>query len=283
MEIGGLVGEEEIDPRRIDHVEERLEMIKGLKKKYGDDIAAILAYKERAEEDLERLTNSEEWAKKLEGELANLRADLIVACEALSAARYAAAKEYSDAALLHVRDLGMANARFVIEVEPPEEGFEEDRLTAEGFDMVRFLFSANPGEPVKPLARIASGGEMSRVMLALKSVTAGEIGCLIFDEIDTGVSGRMAQAVGEKIARIAKGRQVICVTHLPQIACMADEQYVVYKTEQDGRAGTRVERLDGQGRVAEIARLVGGADGEEAAREHAASMLKAAAARKKKL
>ncbi len=283
MEIGALSEEEDADPRRADAIEQRLDDIRALKRKYGDDIPGILAYRDEAEEELDRLNHGEEWAKQLEENIAQLRVKLLAACEALSAARAQAAERYGAEVLAQLSDLGMGKAKFIIEVEPPEEGFEDGHFSASGYDRVRFLFSANAGEPVKPLSRIASGGEMSRTMLALKSVSAGEVGCLIFDEIDTGISGRMAQAVGEKIARIARGRQIICVTHLPQIACMADEQYAVYKTEQCGRAETRVEKLDREGRVAEIARLVGGADGEAAAHEHAEGMLRAAAARKKEI
>ena len=280
QEIASFSDEDAVDPRRIDAIEQRMDGIRSLKRKYGDSIEAILAYKERAEEELDKLRNGEQWAKKLEGQIASLREALAVACGELSAVRAVAAKRYGSDVLAHLADLGMSGARFLIEVEPPEEGFEEERFTASGYDRVRFLFSANAGEPVRPLARIASGGEMSRVMLALKSVSAGSIGCLIFDEIDTGVSGRMAQAVGEKIARLAQGRQVICITHLPQIACMADAQYIVFKTEKEGRAGTFVEKLDKQGRVREVARLVGGADGEQAAEQHALGMLEAAQRRK---
>lgn len=283
QEVAAVAGDEEVDPRRVDRVERRLDDIRTLKRKYGDDIEGILAYRENAEEELDRLRNGEAWAEKQEGIIAALREKLLAACERLSQARAEAAQRYGGEVLSQLADLGMANARFAIEVEPPEEGFEEERLSATGYDSVRFLFSANAGEPVKPLARIASGGEMSRVMLALKSVSAGDIGCLIFDEIDTGVSGRMAQAVGEKIARIAKGRQVVCVTHLPQIACMADAQYVVYKEETGGRAGTYVKLLDDEGRIDEIARLVGGANGEDAARAHARGMLQAAEKRKAEL
>ena len=154
-----------------------------------------------------------------------------------------------------------------------------------GTDVVELVISPNPGEPLKPMASIASGGELARIMLAFKTVQnqQGGAGTMVFDEIDTGVSGRMAQAVGEKMARIGFAKQVICVTHLPQIAAIGDRQYLVEKNEENGRTGTNVRLLDDDGRAAEISRLVGGADDDGSALDHARSMLKQAAKRKAEL
>ena len=155
---------------------------------------------------------------------------------------------------------------------------------ADGADEVEFILSPNPGEPMKPLSAIASGGEISRIMLAMKAISAENEGVdtMIFDEIDTGVSGRMAQTVGEKMCALGRSRQVICVTHLAQIAALGDSQYLVEKTVKDGHTGSSVRRLDEEGRVGELARLVGGADDSASGREHARSMLAAAETLKKK-
>ena len=152
-----------------------------------------------------------------------------------------------------------------------------------GDDEVSFMISPNPGEPLRPLAKIASGGELSRLMLALKNMEASHAGvdCMVFDEIDTGISGRVAQAVAEKMANIAATRQVLCVTHLPQLAAMADVPLLVRKEVVDGRTYTRVQRLDAEAHAAEVARMLGGADGSmESALSHARSMISSAAERK---
>lgn len=282
-ELSSLLEDEEQDRSMdLDRIEQRLDDIRSLKHKYGDSIEEILTFRDKAEEDHENLAGSEERAQALEKEIAGLEGELRIQCAALSKLRKQLAKEYAAQVLGHIRDLGMGNAQFEVQVDPPKQGEEAAAYTPNGYDQIKFLFSANAGEPVKDLARIASGGEMSRVMLALKNVSADTdtVGCLIFDEIDTGISGRMAQVVGEKIARIAHGRQVICVTHLPQIACMADVQYVVEKQDKDGRAQTLVRRLDEQGRIEEVARLVGGS---QSGVEHARSMLKEAESLRKKL
>jgi DNA repair protein RecN (Recombination protein N) len=167
----------------------------------------------------------------------------------------------------------MGLTRFEVEIRPGE-------FTAHGADEIQFMISPNPGEPVKPLAAIASGGELSRIMLAFKAIAADEGGVpsMVFDEVDAGVSGHMAQAVGEKMAAIARRRQVICVTHLPQIAALAGAHYLVEKTVEDQRTGSTVRRLDRQGRVEELSRLIGGAGDPQSGRRHAAHMLDAAQA-----
>ena len=172
-------------------------------------------------------------------------------------------------------DLGMAKTVFQAAFAPKPEG-RMPMPQASGDDSVEFMICPNPGEPMKPLSRIASGGELSRLMLAIKSLEAERagVGCMVFDEIDTGISGRMAQVVAEKMALIARNRQVLCVTHLPQIAAMAEHQFLVEKNAEDGRTNTTVTNLNRQQRIAEVARMLGGAGGsEESAMSHAAHML----------
>ena len=169
-----------------------------------------------------------------------------------------------------LRDLGMGKTRFEIRVDP------EPKPTANGSDRVEFMISPNPGEPLKSLASIASGGELSRIMLAMKAIAMDVDGVdsMVFDEIDTGVSGRMAQVVGEKMCRIACNRQVLCVTHLPQIAALGNAHYIVEKRTDGERTETNVKRLDDEGRIREISRLVGGAEDSESSLSHAAHMLR---------
>ena len=187
---------------------------------------------------------------------------------ALTAARKAAAAELEARILRELRDLDMNKVRFAIDFSPREPG-------ADGCDTVRFLMSANVGEDLRPIARIASGGELARIMLALKNVLAEQesVGTLVFDEVDTGVSGRAAQKVAEKLAQVSRRKQVLCVTHLPQLAAMADTHFSVEKGERDGRTYTKVERLSKEGREEELSRLIGGAQVSEALRRSAAELL----------
>ena len=170
----------------------------------------------------------------------------------------------------------MSKVRFQVRFLIPEQ--DKQRLSPQGADAVEFLISPNPGEPLKPLSSTASGGELSRVMLAIKAVMADreQVGTMIFDEVDTGVSGRMAQVVGEKMASIGKSRQVIAVSHLPQIAALGSAHYLVEKTVADGRTVSSVKKLDEEGRARELARMVGGADDMESGLQHARNMLAAA-------
>lgn len=177
-------------------------------------------------------------------------------------------------------DLGMEKTVFQVAFAPKPEG-RQPMPQIGGDDSVQFMISPNPGEPLKPLSKIASGGELSRLMLAIKTLEAekGGVGCMVFDEIDTGISGRMAQVVAEKMAAIAAARQVLCVTHLPQIAAMAAHQFLVEKHVEDGRTNTSVRMLERDERTGEIARMLGGADGSgDSARSHADHMLDQAAA-----
>ncbi|MGE5587154.1 MAG: DNA repair protein RecN, partial [Clostridia bacterium] len=254
-----------------------------LRRKYGDTVDEILEFRRRIGEELERASSSEEEMAKIEGELARLRASLGTLCASLHEVRVRAARALEQRVEAELADLNMGSAKFRVSfssTEDPRGVPVGDKFLAvgpNGTDAVEFLLSANPGEPVKPLARIASGGETSRVMLALKSCLASvdEVGTLIFDEIDTGIGGRTATAVGEKLASTSRVRQVVCVTHLAQIACMADVHYGISKVEKDGRTLTVVERLEGEARIAEIARMLGGAELTPTTFKHAKEMLRA--------
>lgn len=195
----------------------------------------------------------------------------------LTRARREAARQLSSRVGAELTDLGMASARFEVAISVPE-GATFAHLTPRGWDRVEFLFSPNPGEPVKPLAKIVSGGEMSRIMLALKVILARVDGVptLVFDEVDTGISGRAAQAVGEKLARIGGDRQVLCVTHLPQVASLADMHFQISKESHSGRTLTDVQALDEGGRVEELSRMIGGAEVSPFTIEAARDMLRRA-------
>ena len=245
-------------PGQLDDVEERLDLLHRLKRKYGADEEEMLAYLDRCQTELDNIQFSDERREKLEREVAQAVQEAQQEAEQLSKARQKAAKELSRRIQQELSDLDMPRVRFEVEFGPVEG---EDGLNEFGMDRVRFLMSANLGEDLKPINRIASGGELSRIMLALKNVLA-ETDCvttMVFDEVDTGVSGRAATKVAQKLSQVARGRQVLCVTHLPQIAAMGDVHFSVEKGERDGRTYTRVEQLDRPRRREELARLSGGA------------------------
>lgn len=265
------------NPARLAKVEARLDQISGLKRKYGDSIAEMLAYLAQIEQDLDRLAHSQELIDQLRTEEAGLGARAEGLAAELTRGRRAAATQLGARVVKELADLGMTNARFEVVVEPPA-GATFHHVSPRGWDRVEFLFSPNLGEPLKPLAKIVSGGEMSRIMLALKVILARVDGVpsLVFDEIDTGISGRAAQAVGEKLARIAGDRQVLCVTHLPQVAALADTHFLIAKKAEAGRTYTQVEAMDEAGRVDELARMIGGAEVSPFTIEAARDMLRQA-------
>ncbi|HYF79853.1 MAG TPA: DNA repair protein RecN, partial [Symbiobacteriaceae bacterium] len=265
------------NPDRLTKVESRLDQIGSLKRKYGDSVEEMLAYLAQIQQELDRLTHSQELIDGLKVEEARLGARAEELAAQLTMARREAAGQLSARVVRELADLGMANARFEVVVEHPA-GASFHHVTHRGWDRVEFLFSPNLGEPLKQLARIISGGEMSRIMLALKVILAKVDGVptLVFDEIDTGISGRAAQAVGEKLARIARDRQVLCVTHLPQVAALADNHFLIAKTAEAGRTVTNVASLDEEGRTDEIARMIGGAEVSPFTIEAARDMLRQA-------
>ena len=265
----------EFDPRRAEQVENRLDLIRRLERKHGDTVEAVLARQEAMQEEYDRFTSMDQQVAEMGREHKRLLAAYRALARQLTEARKALAEAFEKRMMGELRDLGMEKTVFSVAFAAPPQG-RQPMPQPQGDDQVEFMISPNPGEPLKPLSKIASGGELSRLMLAIKSLEAekGGVGCMVFDEIDTGISGRMAQVVAEKMANIARSRQVICVTHLPQIAAMADHQFLVEKRVADGRTNTSVRLLTPQERIGEVARMLGGAEDTLAsAQSHAATML----------
>jgi len=257
------------DPARLAEVESRLDLISGLKRKYGASVEEVLAYGERARAELERLARSAELLEQLKARAEEERGALVRAAAELSQLRREVAAGLARAVEVSLADLGMGKTKFEVGFTP------EDPPGPRGAEKVEFLIAPNPGEPPKPLARIASGGELSRIMLALKTILAesDEIPTMIFDEIDSGVGGGAAQAVGEKLAALALGRQVLCVTHLARIASLADAHHFITKETVDGRTHTVVTTLGPDERRAEIARMLAGHPPTPITLAHAQEML----------
>ena len=267
-------------PERLAQVEDRLALLDRLKRKYGSSVDEVIAYGVEVARKLNELENREDVLRDLKKQLAAAAAAYLAAAQAISRKRYAAAKELQKLVEAEIGQLAM-RAHFRIEVS----GSDEPAIwTASGFDQVAYLISPNPGEPLRPVEQIASGGELSRVMLALKatietgrkSKTAGlSQRTLVFDEIDTGIGGRAAEAVGKKLKALARSNQVLCITHLPQIASFAEHHYLIEKREAGGRAKTSVRALSAEERTEEIARMLSGAKLTETSRQHAEQLLKA--------
>ena len=278
-ELQSLLDDLDIEPQLLDKIAGRLDLIGRLERKYGATVEEVIAFGASAESRLNELRQGDESISALKKQYKEADAKLREACGALTALRKAAAEQLAAAICGQLKDLGMGKTRFEVRVDP------EPKPTAAGMDRVEFMISPNPGEPMKPLASIASGGEISRVMLALKaiSVDAEGVDAMVFDEIDTGVSGRMAQVVGEKMCLIARSRQVLSITHLPQIAALGDAHFLVEKFAGEDRTDTHVRLLDDEGRAHELARLVGGASETQSSLSHARNMLQEAAARKREL
>lgn len=263
----------DFDPRRIDELESRLDVIDALKHKYGRTVDEVLAFAENARKELEELTGDASKREALEEKKKMLLNEYSEAASKLTEARKRSAEKLCELAQKQLADLGMKKAKLSAEFIPID-----DEPREEGSDQVQLLLSANEGEPLKPLSKVASGGELSRIMLALKTVIndADEIPTLIFDEVDTGISGAAANTVGMKMKKIASRHQVLCVTHLPQIAAFADTHFVVSKHEIDGRTITTVKQLADSERPAELARIMGAESGSSAAESHAAELIKKA-------
>ena len=255
--VRDLRGTLDFYPGELDEIEERLDRLYRLKKKYGGTVAEMLAYLDRCRGELDAIQFSEDRLNRLDKELEKALGKAVKLGEALSARRHRAAEELAKRIQSELKALDMPKVRFQVEFAPKDA---PDGMDASGMDTVRFLMSANVGEALKPINRIASGGELSRIMLALKNVLAEteQVSTLIFDEVDTGVSGRAAVKVAQKLFQVSQGRQVLCVTHLPQIAAMGEVHFSVEKGEAEGRTFTRVERLDRFRRKEELARLSGG-------------------------
>lgn len=278
-ELRDILDHMESDPELIEKVSKRLETIDRLERKYGPNLDDVLNFYASAVERLESIQTGDAHIDALKAELAKKDAELDEVCTLLTASRRELAQRLAQAVMQQLRDLGMGRARLEIRIE------SLPRPTANGLDSVEFLISANPGEPLKPMASVASGGELSRIMLALKAISmeADGVDSMVFDEIDTGVSGRMAQTVGEKMCAIARDHQVLCVTHLPQIAALGDAHFVVEKHTDGTTTETLVRQLDSEGRIHELSRLVGGAEDSTSSLSHAKHMLEDAECVRRKL
>ena len=292
----------EASPERLAEIEDRLALIDRLKRKYGPNLQDVIALGDELERKLNEIENKDEILRKLHLDLASAAGHYLQAARTVSRRRHEAARKLEKLVESEINELAM-KAHFKVEVSGTDE---ELNWTARGFDQVRYLISANPGEPLGPVDEIASGGELSRVMLALKtSVEAGHarhssrngkragapplstssgdkvesnrVGSrtLVFDEIDAGIGGRAAEAVGKKLKQLSRTKQVLCITHLPQIASFADQHYLIEKRETAGRTKTSVRPLDAEERTREIARMISGAKLSETSLKHAEQMLKA--------
>ncbi len=259
------------DPARLSEIEDRLALIHRLQRKHGATVSDVLARQDQIREELDALENRDERLAELEREVERARGEAEAKAAELSSARERAAEELATAAHPRLGELGMEAARLSVVIEPRE-------LSHDGADRVEFLLAANRGERAKPLAKIASGGELSRIMLALKLVLrrADTVGTYVFDEVDAGIGGAAAEVVGRQIRGVAEGRQVLCVTHLPQIAVLADAHLHVSKLEQDGRTETFASALSPEARREEIARMLGGVRVTDSARAHADELLQEA-------
>ncbi|MGE6488473.1 DNA repair protein RecN [Paenisporosarcina sp. NPDC076898] len=269
--------ESEFDEERLNVIEERLAAIQSLKRKYGDSIEEILLYRQKIGDELDALVNRDERIQQRQKALDQVEKDLEVESKELTLIRKKAAKKLSEAIVVQLRELFMEKATFEV-IFKSTNIFDKN-----GKDDVSFYMSTNVGEPAKPISKIASGGELSRMMLALKGIFSKHQGItsIIFDEVDTGVSGRVAQAIAEKIANISRSSQVLCITHLPQVAAMADQQLLIEKQVMGKRTMTKLTAVTGQDRVQELSRMMSGAEITSLTLEHASELLSIAEQRKK--
>ncbi|AOY77076.1 DNA repair protein RecN [Clostridium formicaceticum] len=260
MEVRNYKDGIDFHPETLQEIEKRLDILNNLKRKYGASIEEILDYKEKIQQELDDYTYSEEKIEEIKKEIQKEQKELQDLSLEISSLRNKAAKSFEDELIDILQSLNMKKVSFSIKITQPTDPDGEYRITAKGLDKVEFMLSSNAGEPLKPLSKVASGGEMSRVMLALKTILAHVDGIptLIFDEIDSGISGLTAQTVGEKLYHISKNRQVICITHLPQIAAMADTHFLIEKETEDNTTKTHINKLDQKTRLYELGRLLGG-------------------------
>jgi DNA repair protein RecN (Recombination protein N) len=268
----------EYDPQRLNEIEDRLNEINQLKRKYGKTIEEILEYAAKIEEEIETLQNKETHIGELEKELASIKRDLTLEAKQLTELRQKWAEKLTRLIHKELKELYMAKTVFEVRFETDLDSFKQT-----GADYVEFYLTTNPGEPLKPLSKVASGGELSRIMLALKSIFSKHQGVtsIIFDEVDTGVSGRVAQAIAEKIYKVAVNSQVLCISHLPQVAAMADTHLFISKTIKGGRTKTTVTPLDAEEKIKEIGRMISGVEITDLTKQHAEELLLLAAENKK--
>ncbi len=263
----------EYDPQRLIEIEDRLTEINGLKRKYGKTVEEVMEYAAKIEEEIETLQNKETHIDKLQKEVAALKKDLLVEAEELSQLRRKAALKLTKLIHKELKELYMEKTVFEVRFDSEPESFLKN-----GIDRAEFYLSTNPGEPLKLLSKIASGGELSRIMLALKSIFSKHQGVtsIIFDEVDTGVSGRVAQAIAEKIHHVSVNSQVLCISHLPQVAAMADTHLFIAKKTKDGRTKTTVKPLTEDEKIKEIGRMISGVEITDLTKEHARELLQLA-------
>ncbi|MDN6291517.1 MAG: DNA repair protein RecN [Tetragenococcus halophilus] len=269
-EVSNILDQMELDEGRLEEVNARLEVIRQLKRKYGESIAAVLSYDEKISAELEQVDVTGNKLEEMQTALDQKHQNVWEIAESLHTQRKQIAQKLEKDILQELSDLYLENTQFEVRF------FEEKKeLNRNGLDQLEFYLTTNPGEPLKPLAKVASGGELSRMLLALKSIfsKAQEKTSIVFDEVDTGVSGRVAQAIAEKISGIAYGSQVLCITHLPQVAAAGDYQYLISKEVQSGRTKTTVQEIDTTERVQEIARMLSGAEITDLTMENAKEML----------
>ena len=259
----------DFDSRSADKIEERLEVVRNILRKYGGSFESLQHFYEEAVNEAQMLSNATERVEELEKEIEKAAKDLLVSTKKLSEERRKVADKFEKDITKELCDLGMGGSTFKVDIQKSED---VDDISANGMDSVEFMISPNVGEPLKPLAKIISGGEMSRFMLAFKNILAGvdDIGTMVFDEIDTGISGNISQVVSEKMCNISRARQVIAVTHMPSLAAMADNHYLISKSTQNGKTLTHVDLL--QDDTDEVARLIGGNDYSIYAVPHAKEM-----------
>ena len=282
LELRDFYSKLRLDPKRLEEVEERLQLIRRLKKKYGPSIESILSFKEELSQRGYRLTQMKEELKKLEAQLEEKKEGLLTRATTLSLKRHKIADAFRKKVEEELSLLGMPGTRFRVKFRSSRSGGDtvladmlDSALTADGIDVLEFIISPNVGEDLRPLVRIASGGELSRIMLALKTILArfGLVETLVFDEIDSGIGGATAAIVGEKLRSLANYHQILCITHLPQLASCGKTHFLVEKRVSKGRTQTLISTLDRESRINEIARLLGGKRMSEKTLAHAREMI----------
>jgi DNA repair protein RecN (Recombination protein N) len=262
-------------PERLDQIQERMQLLRQMKKKYGSTLEEVLKYRDEASDKLERIEHHDEQKGLLIERISTLNHDVRSRAEAISERRRRTARELEPLIMEHLSGLGMPNARFAISITPKVSQDGSPSCTANGADTIEFTISANLGEPEKSIRQTASGGELSRIMLALKTVfsRAERIETLIFDEIDTGIGGTVAVSVGEHLHALAEGRQVLCISHLASVAAKADHHLVVEKSSRDRRTETNIYAVTGEQRIEELARMLSGSTNEDTALDHARTLV----------
>jgi DNA repair protein RecN (Recombination protein N) len=270
-ELRGYLERIEAEPGRLESLSERLDAVDRLTRKHGGSVESVLEHAERCREQIELLDNADQRAAELERAVADAEAERASLAARLGDGRAEAAQALSERVAAELSELAMDGARLEVSLEPHPEGFGPA-----GAETIEFLVATNPGMPMAPLKDAASGGELSRIMLALTGLASGGAPTLVFDEIDAGIGGSTARAVGERLRALADHGQVLCITHLPQVASLASTHFKLDKRTVDGEARATVERVDGDAQVDEIVRMLGAASGDRAASRHARDLLKAA-------